>query len=335
MMRASILVGAATALAACTPQESVGGPPPSGWEPGPAYTVPEVHLFTADMVSDFQRSAYAWDGFGFGGCQPHGLVVGISHLYAPPPSSGDDPSGRLLSADERAAVLTALEGGMSLIRVDDGSRVPVRVDDGCVDVDGRRHDLVDSDAVFRSLVPEGPLADGWYVFRVDLSALRATGFPFELDRSGDYLSGGERVDDVLYARVRWGSQAAWTRVLFTRRRPDWFIAITASEPDPDAGGAVVEVRYDGEVISCRPPAGEVRPDEVLGIGVECPSGDLGAPPEGTTVQLTLSETDLRRPSGAAAGTLTVSYADYFDPNHEVGVLFEPEFAMDLVRYGVP
>ena len=297
----------------------------STWEPGPAYSPPRVEMFTDDMISDGPR----WSGIGFAQCQPSGFVVGLSHLHAPPPPG--EHGWRYLDNAERDAVIRALEEGMSLIRVRDGARVPVHLREGCVSVSGEEHLLLDGDALFRALVPREPLEDGWYVFRVDLAPLRATGFAFEHDDSLDHRTGERAVDDVLYARVRWGSQPSWARVAFTRGSPRWTLAAVLSEASPGSALPSIEVRQDGEPLAC------VDVHDTgggYGVAVECPSGELGLPPRGTTVELTLHGTDIRRPSGAPAGALTIPYDELFHPNDSsTAVLFEPNFAMDLIRDG--
>lgn len=337
-MRRVIGVSGATAmtllLVGCAPQHTVGGPPPSGWEPGPGYAPPQVHLFTADMVSDFAGSTDAWNGFGFSECAPRGFVIGMSHTYAPP-VSGDPPVGRPLEGEERRGVLSALEDGISLIRVRDGASVPVRVQEGCVDVNGTVRSLQPTDAVFRSLVPSEPLEDGWYVFRADLSLLRATGLPFSVERSHYPVTGQEVVEDILYARVRWGSAASWARVVFSRGSSQWQVAAVASQPALEVGRTTVEVIYDDEVVPCAPPA--VADDaEVVATGVECPAEILEAEAADRTIHITLRETSLALPSGAPATTLSVPFDAYWRPNDAtVAVLFAPEFAMEFVRNGAP
>lgn len=308
-MRPAVLVLACCVLAGCPNVDSIG------------YQRPRVDMITRDLATGFDVPPTDWYAtharadWTDRSCDPGGLTIELPFMFQLPRVDGYP---NIPDASERAALDAALRAGLSLIRVDDGTIVPTEVRDGCFDVAGERSG--DATSLALSLVPTAPLEDGWYLFRADLSEVRAMGFDVQL--------GEPREGDVRYARVRWGSAPTWgAATLECRGVPlDRCVvdALVSEEVDPAVlEAATLRVAYAGVEAECT--VGRWSG----GLQASCPP-----PPEGADVAITLESDTITAPSGAPAGTVVVPHAEAALPHTApLWVMVEPDFAIDLVRDG--
>lgn len=273
-------------------------PPPTGEETGTPVTM--LRLSVSDLQSNLM---------GGPSVEMASLTLSISSLVPPPGARTDAETLALVQDMEQA-----IERGLSLTRVADGTTVPARVMRGSFDLNGQGASPGLGDPPAWSLVPTAPLVEGWYVFQADLSGALNLGLlqPF-LD--------GPHLGEVLFARVYVGSRPMWSKLYVKCSRPlssppqppgvvgdrsCAFVFFLTEPIDATAHALAVgnmHVAYDDQLVACLPVENAHRRNHEV-VSVVCHE-----PAPGTRVQAVLATNAIVSTTGEAATKVMLS----FDP----------------------
>lgn len=285
-----------------------------GWEPVEIPRADLVSLHTPDLVSNVE----VWDPVYTARYSPHAAFA--VYLDTLTPRSLD---GRAAphTATFASAVERAIFGGMTLLRASDGATIPAEPRGGFFDLTGTEQ-RTDVPYAF-SLVPTVPiesLEEGWYVFRVDLSGLDA--LPDVVVEPAERQS---REGRVLYARVYRGSRPMWRHAATDcgSWTSECRIGVVATEASTVPLEGTLEVRYDGELVTCTPVGSSEH-----GVGVACPHTQHNEN-GGTVIEVDFLSDMLVGPNGES---LVLGDGVGVRIEREVGYPV-PELGLDLVRRG--
>ncbi len=288
-------------LATCVMAMACSGP-----DPGAPPRTPEARLPFGDLTLSPESRPVVFPGVA-GDSPAVGPMLGIvfSSYTAP------DTSASSIEGEVRGLV----HEGMSLLDADTGAVVQTDVHDDGVTFAGF------GPVGGQSLTPTEPLAPGWYVFRADLTPIRAFGLPFIVPNAA-------HEGDVLYARFHIGPEPIWVATSIDCASPP-LRGEDACDFVPMAGmasGAPAEfaVLYDGVPAEC---------DTRTSPGIATTASLCPMPARGTRI-LIRSLGSLTSPSGATGSEVAIEIDTVLDAyDAPFTLLTEPDFAMDLVRTG--
>ncbi len=163
--------------------------------------------------------------------------------------------GRLLSRADLRAMDTAAFEGITLVDVASGSRVQGDVVVGFADWTGTHSVAAEARAYAYSFVPASPLADGWYVLRVDVSGWRPFASSLRMAVASEHLV---RDTDIAHVRIHVGALPTfWATYVSCTSNPAQPTINTACELGAlltesilDWGATTLEVRVDGSATAC-------------------------------------------------------------------------------------